>query len=118
MTDRYTGPTNERFTHYMNVVTGAVGDYKLDTAFAISTVEKGEVHTEDQYSRGTKDLYALAMRLALTDSLYEGELPFLVLDDPFISYDDERGRKARGLLSAIAKERQILYFTCSDSRDI
>ena len=118
MTDRYTGPTNERFTHYMNVVTGAVGDYKLDTAFAISTVEKGEVHTEDQYSRGTKDLYALAMRLALTDSLYEGELPFLVLDDPFISYDDERGRKARGLLSAIARERQILYFTCSDSRDI
>ena len=54
----------------------------------------------------------------MTDSLYEGELPFLVLDDPFISYDDERGARARRLLSAIAKERQILYFTCSDSRDI
>ena len=118
MTERYTGPTKERFAHYMKVITEVDGEYRLDTAFGITTVEKGEMHGEGEYSRGTKDLYSLAMRLALTDSLYEGELPFLVLDDPFISYDDERGARARKLLSAIAKERQILYFTCSDSRDI
>lgn len=118
MTERYTGPTKERFAHYMKVITEVDGEYRLDTAFGITTVEKGEMHGEGEYSRGTKDLYSLAMRLALTDSLYDGELPFLVLDDPFISYDDERGARARNLLSAIAKERQILYFTCSDSRDI
>lgn len=118
MTLRYTGRTQERFLHYMSVITDEVGEYKLDTDFCITKSEGGTLHTEDQYSRGTKELYSLAMRLALTDSLYEGELPFLVLDDPFIAYDDVRGQRARRLLSAIARERQILYFTCSDSRDI
>ncbi len=118
MTLRYTGRTQERFLHYMSVITEEVGEYRLDTDFMITKSEGGSLRTEELYSRGTRELYSLAMRLALTDSLYEGELPFLVLDDPFIAYDDARGKRARGLLSAIAKERQILYFTCSNTRDI
>ncbi len=118
MTLRYTGRTQERFLHYMSVISGEEGEYKLDTDFGITKSDDGALRTEDQYSRGTKELYSLAMRLALTDSLYEGELPFLVLDDPFIAYDDARGERARRLLSAIARERQILYFTCSEARDI
>ena len=118
MTLRYTGKTQERFSHYMSVISGEVGEYKLDTDFGITRSDSGAIRSEDQYSRGTKELYSLAIRLALTDSLYDGELPFLVLDDPFIAYDDGRGKRARALLSAIAKERQILYFTCSEARNI
>ena len=118
MTLRYTGRTQERFSHYVNMITKEDGEYKLDTELHITKIEGGATHVEELYSRGTKELYALAIRLALTDALYEGELPFLVLDDPFIAYDDDRGGRARSLLSAIANERQILYFTCSDAREI
>ncbi len=118
MTLRYTGATQKRFTHYMSIIDGEVGEYRLDTDFGITKTDGGMPRGEEQYSRGTKELYSLAMRLALTDSLYEGELPFLVLDDPFIAYDDARGERARKLLSAIAKERQVLYFTCSQARGI
>ncbi len=116
MTLRYTGKTQERFSHYMNIISGEHGEYKLDTDFSITKSDGGALRSEDLYSRGTKELYSLAIRLALTDSLYDGELPFLVLDDPLIAYDDGRGKRARALLSAIAKERQILYFTCSEAR--
>ena len=118
MTLRYTGRTQERFSHYVNMITEEEGEYKLDTELHITKIEGGATHVEELYSRGTKELYALAIRLALTDALYEGELPFLVLDDPFIAYDDDRGGRARALLSTIAKERQILYFTCSDAREV
>ena len=118
MTLRYTGKTRERFLYYVNKISGAEGDYRIDTDFEITKVERGALRDEDCYSRGTKDLYSLAMRLALTDSLYDGELPFLVLDDPFIALDDEKCKRAKEMLSSIATERQILYFTCSDSRSI
>ena len=118
MTERYTGRTQERFVHYVKMINGEGGEFRLDTNFEITRIERGAAHEEEAYSRGTKDLYSLAMRLALTDSLYEGELPFLVLDDPFISLDDKRCERAKAMLKSIAKERQIIYFTCSDSRAI
>ncbi len=118
MTVKYTGRTHERFSHYVGLISGEEGEYRLDTNFEITRIERGAARGESAYSRGTKDLYSLAMRLALTDSLYDGELPFLVLDDPFISLDDEKCERAKRVLRSIAGERQILYFTCAESRAI
>lgn len=118
MTVKYTGKTHERFSHYVGLISGEDGEFRLDTNFEITRIERGAARSESAYSRGTKDLYSLAMRLALTDSLYDGELPFLVLDDPFISLDDEKCERAKRVLRTIAEERQILYFTCAESRAI
>lgn len=66
-------------------------------------------------SRGERALSGLALRFSLADAL-GGEPSFLLLDDPFLSLDDEKIEKALGLLSSLSEERQILYLTCSASR--
>nr|MBQ8890563.1 AAA family ATPase [Clostridia bacterium] len=118
MSSRYIGKTRERFIHYASLISGEEGEYFVDTDFTVKKNERGEARAETSFSRGTRDLFSLAMRLALVDSLYEGELPFLILDDPFISLDDRRRKRAMELISAIAKERQIIYLTCSEARAV
>jgi uncharacterized protein YhaN len=76
----------------------------------------GGTHPEEAYSRGTRDVYALATRLALSDALYEGEPAPIVLDDPFTALDDARLKEALALVGKIAEERQVIYLTCHGSR--
>ena len=80
--------------------------------------EKGSYKASEAYSKGTKDTIALAMRLALVDSLYDNEEPFIILDDPFVHFDDKKIKAASSLVRALAKEKQVIYFTCSRSRAI
>ncbi|MBR2343567.1 MAG: AAA family ATPase [Clostridia bacterium] len=117
MTERYIGKTRDAFNKYASLLSG-FGEYNIDTSFVLTKTDGGKTRAEESYSRGTRDMYALCMRLALSDSLYEGELPPLILDDPFAAFDDGRFAAARALLKKLAKERQIIYFTCSKSRDL
>ena len=68
-------------------------------------------------SKGTRELYALALRLALIDALYkDGEAPPIILDDPFSLFDDERLKQASQLIKDISNQRQIIYTTPHKSR--
>ena len=97
---------------------GSEGEYTLNTSFELTKTERGEAHGIESYSRGTRDLYALGLRLALVDALYENEQPFIILDDPFIALDDAKLERAKAMLKSIGKTKQILYFTCAKSRVI
>ncbi len=67
--------------------------------------------SHEQLSQGTIDQVFFALRLAAADMMSrEVQLP-LLLDDPFVNFDDERYRLAIGLMGEIAKTRQVLYFT-------
>jgi uncharacterized protein YhaN len=90
----------------------------MDTSFTVKRDDMGAARETAFYSRGTKELYSLAIRLSLSDALYEGELPPVILDDPFTSFDDPHTEKALSLVKKLAEDRQILYFTCSKSRKI
>lgn len=118
ITAKYLGKTKERFLEYSRLITGGEGDYTLNTSFELTRTERGEAHGIESYSRGTRDLYALSLRLALLDALYEKESPFIILDDPFLALDDTRLEKAKATLKALGKTRQILYFTCTKARAI
>ena len=118
ITAKYLGKTKSKFAEYSHTISGIGGEYLLSTDFEIAKTDKGAVRAMDSYSRGTKDLYALAMRLSLIDALYDKEAPFIILDDPFISFDDGKTERAKTVLKAIAKDKQIIYFTCSKSRAI
>jgi uncharacterized protein YhaN len=56
------------------------------------------------------------MHLALTDSLFPGEKPPLILDDPFVNLDEENLCRAKEILNALSQSRQILHLTCHESR--
>jgi uncharacterized protein YhaN len=58
------------------------------------------------------------MRLALIDCLYPDEKPFVVLDDPFVNYDDEKMDLCKKLIKEVSKKYQVVYFTCHESRKI
>jgi len=116
MTARYLGKTKESFEKYTSLISGVEGAFELNTAFGVAKLEGGRARPSEAYSRGTRDLYSLASRLALIDSLYDSESPPIILDDPFVFFDDEKAKAALLVLSEMAKERQIIYFTCSESR--
>ena len=118
ITSKYLGKTKAKFEEYSGLIAGSHGEYALSTSFELTKTERGEAHGIESYSRGTRDLYALGLRLALADALYENEAPFIILDDPFIALDDAKLEKAKATLKSIGKTKQILYFTCAKSRAI
>lgn len=116
LNSKYLGGTRAAFVGYLEMIANDAGEYSVDTTFSVSRTERGALKTSESYSRGTRDLWALALRLALIDSLYEKESPFIMLDDPFSSFDDEKALAAMRLIKKIAEKRQVIYITCAQSR--
>ena len=118
ITAKYLGKTKAKFEEYSRIIAGIDGEYSISTDFEISKNEKGASRSVESYSRGVRDLYALAIRFALIDALYDKDSPFIILDDPLIALDDTRLEGAKKLLKSMGREKQILYFTCAKSRII
>jgi ABC-type hemin transport system ATPase subunit len=81
--------------------------------------ETGELVEVDRLSQGTADQLFLAARLGLVRLVTLDRRPPLILDDPFVTFDAERGERALRLVKAFAHEHgfQVLYLTCSDRFD-
>ncbi len=119
LTSKYLSKTKTAFDKYIGIIAKESGeDFHMDTSFNLKKNERGTLRGAEAYSRGTRDMYALAARFALIDSLYENESPFVILDDPFAYFDDAKLTRAASALTSIAKERQIIYLTCSSARKI
>lgn len=116
MTSKYLGKTRAGFDKYEKLISGDEGSFEMDTNFAISRIEGAKTHSTEAYSRGMRDIYNIAARFALIDSLYEKEQPFVIFDDPFAALDDKKCASALDILKKISEDRQIIYFTCSSSR--
>jgi uncharacterized protein YhaN len=63
-------------------------------------------------SQGTSDQLYFCLRLALLDVITGDRRPPLFLDEPFAHLDDKRRRAMLGLLTAAARDRQVVLFTC------
>ena len=63
-------------------------------------------------SSGTRDQLYFALRLAVCQVLSGKESVPLILDDPFLTWDSKRMERGLWLLQSLAKERQIILFTC------
>ncbi len=91
-------------------------DFRLDDRFSPSLLSADAYRSAEALSRAGKDAVSLSRSLALLCAMPTAAKPPLILDDPFLAYDDGRLAGALGLLDALGKEFQILYFTCSHSR--
>ena len=119
----YAGPVQERFQHYFRMLvdeTGAIDVKKVqvDSDFHMTYPQTGATRHQESLSAGYADLVMVCMRMALCDALYEKERPFIVMDDPFINVDDALMQHTRQLLEKLAENHQIIYFTCSNSRNM
>ena len=101
---------------YMSVMTGGKYDSVLISRdFSIRARTDGDtVPRESEYlSAGTLDLMYLAVRLAVCRlALPEEDKCPIILDDPLVNFDAEREKQAIKLLEEIAKERQVILFSC------
>ncbi len=119
LTARYTKPIQDGFDKYYRVLAGiAAENYQLDANMDLSFVEQGMPRQIGFLSKGYQDLVGICMRMALVDAMYREEKPFVILDDPFVNLDDERLAGGLKLLKEIAKDYQIIYFTCHETRSI
>ena len=101
---------------YMSAVTGGrYADVLINRDFsAMTRVSDDAVSRSAEYlSAGTLDIMYLAVRLAVCElALPEGEPCPLILDDALVNLDDERLEQAMKLLNEIARERQVILFSC------
>lgn len=71
----------------------------------------GEPITLAQLSQGARDQLYLAVRLAVADLLADAMVLPLVLDDPFVNYDQERLPELRRVLERLAQQRQVILLS-------
>ncbi|TVQ28220.1 MAG: hypothetical protein EA382_02260 [Spirochaetaceae bacterium] len=90
--------------------TASWGDGGAPVAFARS--DRPELHYRF-LSQGTRDIVALAFRLALAEAALGSGVPApLVLDDPFVDLDPERRVAAAAAIARYARTRQVVFMTC------
>ncbi len=101
------GALIERLTEGRYSEVRITDEYKI----MLKTPDGSEIVPSEYVSAGTYDLLYFALRLAVLHTLYEEEIPLLILDDTFIQLDEPRRKSA---FSYIREEKagQILYFSC------
>ena len=77
---------------------------------------RGSLKKVENFSSGFLALSDICLRVAMIETAYGKDLPFLILDDPFAYLDDENAKKALLSLRDLSAKTQILYFTCHSSR--
>lgn len=94
------------------------GNYKsvyFDREMHFSAAREGDLsaHELEYLSDGTKDQLYLAVRLAVCLCVLPKDDPCpIILDDALACFDDARARSALELLEELARDRQIILFTC------
>ena len=117
--DKYIAPIKDRFSVYAESLERVLGEkISMDKDFKIVFERGGEMRSDRHLSAGERSLCALCLRLALVDNMYGEEPPFVVMDDPFVHLDEAHMSRTRALVKELAKEKQIVYFCCHESRRI
>jgi DNA repair exonuclease SbcCD ATPase subunit len=86
-------------------------------AVRVYAPERGDWVDVTTLSQGTLDTVYLAARIGLVRLVTGDRRPPLVMDDPFVTLDDERARRALELLKDISTDFQVIYLTTSDRYD-
>lgn len=112
-------PVAQAFQKYSRLLQNALGDsVYVDKNFAVAFEGGGELRPEGHMSGGQRAIVSLCYRLALADTLFSDDCPFVILDDPFCELDGEHMARAASLLSELSRGRQIIYFYCHPSRAV
>ncbi len=117
--NKYVNPVKEVFISYATKLEKILGEKVImDKNFEVYYERSGENKSREYLSAGQSILCDLCLRLALVDNMYKDENPFIILDDPFITLDENHIKMALDLIKELSKNRQIIYFTCHESRNI
>lgn len=116
LTEKYMAPLSNGFRKYYGILTGdEAGRYRLDANAHLTIEEEGLPRQPELLSAGYRDIAGLCMRMALIDAMYQNDAPFILMDDPFVNYDEQNLRGGMEFLKKASERYQIIYFTCRQS---
>ena len=92
-----------------------VDDKTLD--IRVFAPERGDWVDVTSLSQGTLDLVYLAARIGLVRLVTGDRRPPLILDDPFVTLDDERAEAGARAAARRRRDFQVIYLTTSDRYD-
>ena len=119
LSKKYAGSVGKSFERYSSLFLGGVSDDVLiNPELTLSVEREGIGRDTSFFSSGQRSVMDVCLRLSLIDAMFEKEKPFLILDDPFSSLDEQNLQSALALLKNVSKEQQILYLTCHPSRTL
>ena len=88
-----------------------------DLSLKVFAPERGDWVDVSSLSQGTLDTVYLAARIGLVRLVTGDRRPPLVLDDPFVTLDDDRAKRALELLRDVSADFQVIYLTTSERYD-
>ena len=101
---------------YFGYISDVEKNLKIDIDLDVTVEENGADKSIEYFSKGYQNLFEICKRFALTDVLFTGEKPFVVLDDPFYNLDDKKLQSALKLIEKLSNDYQIVYLVCHESR--
>jgi uncharacterized protein YhaN len=119
---RFTAASQDRVLtragRWLEETTGGAcrGPVRLEADGAHVRTDRGRLCHVARLSRGTTELLYLCLRLALAVEVAPGHPLPLLMDDILVNLDPERAEGAMRLLATVAREHQILFFTCHPDR--
>lgn len=117
--EQYIAPIRDHYREYADMIESALGENLTMTGnFEIRFERGGKERSDRHLSAGQRSICTFCFRQALIQRMYPDEMPFLILDDPFVSLDETHMTRMGEVLKSLANEMQILYFTCHKSRVI
>lgn len=117
--DKYVKPVKDEFIKYANLIEEVLGEKVTMTKnFELRFERSGKERLEKHLSSGNYAICAFCFRIAMIKNMYKDAMPFLVLDDPFVTLDENHLEKVKKVLKELSIDTQIIYFTCHASRTI
>ena len=117
--EKFVSPIKNKFCEYASLIEKTIGEkVSMDKDYHIYFERNGMLRNSNHLSSGNLAICALCFRLALFDNMFTEEEPFIIMDDPFVMLDQNHFDKTKLVIESLAKNKQIIYFTCHESRKI
>lgn len=112
---RYVQPMQQKFSEIISQLS-VDRSIRLDVDLNLAVDTQIGMKEKQFLSRGKQDLVEICKRFALIESIFEGEKPFIVLDDPFVNLDEPSLDASLKLIKKFASRFQIIHLVCHSSR--
>lgn len=115
---KYLDPVMQKCREYLQTMGAGMGTLRFSVDGTPLFEEGGALREAAYYSEGMQGLVGFCMRIALVETVFTGEKPCLILDDPFTELDDDKTEQAKRFVRSLSQRYQILYLTCKRERKL
>jgi len=102
----------KKTSDYLENITGAPCRACLDEKLDPLGIERdGQLCTPTQLSQGARDQLHFALRIASVEEISGSTRLPIILDDPFVNFDESRLKATLDMLSTLSESHQVILFT-------